>query len=145
MTQTTSANHHDVTDREVTQAAAAGASLATGALLLTCGVLTVLQGISALVNDELLVIGPHYIYKFNTTGWGWVHIVVGVLLGAVAIGLFVGAGWARAAAIVMAAISIVVMFLWLPYYPVWSLVVIALDVIVIWAVSTWDSTRRVGP
>jgi hypothetical protein len=46
------------------------------------------------------------------------------------------------AAIVMASISIVVMFLWLPYYPVWSLVVIALDVIVIWAVATWDTAGR---
>jgi hypothetical protein len=45
------------------------------------------------------------------------------------------------AAIVIASVSIVVMFLWLPYYPVWSLVVIALDVIVIWAVTTWDNGR----
>jgi hypothetical protein len=65
--------------------------------------------------------------------------VVAILLGIIAFGLMFGATWARVAAIVMASISIVVMFLWLPYYPVWSLVVIALDVIVIWAVATWDT------
>ena len=60
------------------------------------------------------------------------------LLGAVALGMMTGATWARVTAIFMASLSIVAMFLWLPYYPVWSLVVIALDIIVIWAVATWD-------
>ena len=80
-------------------------------------------------------------FKFNTTVWGWIHIILGVLLAAIAIGLIRGTDWARVAAIVIASVSIVVMFLWLPYYPVWSLVVIALDVIVIWAVTTWDNGR----
>lgn len=127
--------------RGVRNFVAGGTSIAAGALLLVTGVLTVLQGISAVVNDDLLVVTPDYVYKFNTTTWGWVHIVVGVLLAAIAIGLIRGADWARVAAIVMASVSIVVMFLWLPYYPVWSLVVIALDVIVVWAVTTWDTGR----
>lgn len=123
------------------QFVAAGTSLAAGALLLTTAMLTLLQGISALAHDELLVVGPNYVYAFSTTTWGWVHIVVAILLGAVAVGLIAGATWARVTAIVMASISIVAMFLWLPYYPVWSVVVIALDIIVIWAVSTWDPGR----
>ena len=116
------------------QLVAAGASIAAGALLFTCAVLTVLQGISA------LVIGSHYVYKFSSAGWGWIHIVVGIVLGVIAVGLITGAVWARVTAIVMACISIVAMFLWLPYYPMWSIIVIALDVIVIWAVATWDTT-----
>ena len=127
-------------DRPVRQALAAGASIAAGALLLTSAVLTVLQGIEALVNNEPLLIGPHYVYKFNPVGWGWVHIVVGIVLGIVAVGLITGRVWARVTAIFMACISIVAMFLWLPYYPMWSIIVIALDVIVIWAVATWDTT-----
>ncbi|MCW2650937.1 MAG: hypothetical protein JWR32_1913 [Mycobacterium sp.] len=115
-----------------------GASAPAGALLLTCAVLTVLQGISALVNDELLIVGPDWVYKLNLTGWGWIHVVVGILLGIAAIGLLIGTSWARPVAIAMACVSIVVMFLWLPYYPVWSIVVIALDVVVIWAVATWE-------
>ena len=87
------------------------------------------------------MIGPAYVYQVNTTFWGWVQIVVGVLVGLVAIGLFIGATWARIAAIIMASLSIIAMFLWLPYYPIWSLVVIALDIIVIWAVATWDRSE----
>ena len=124
----------------VRQVFAAGASIAAGALLFTSAVLTVLQGIEAVVNDKPLIIGPSYVYRFNSIGWGWTHIAVGILLGIVAVGLITGAVWARLAAIVMACISIVAMFLWLPYYPMWSIIVIALDVIVIWAVATWDTT-----
>ena len=101
-------------------------------------ILTLLQGISAVANDELLVVGPEYIFKFNTATWGWIHILLAVLLGAVAIGMMMGATWARVTAIFLASLSIVTMFLWLPYYPVCSIVVIALDIVVIWAVATWD-------
>ncbi len=97
--------------RPVRQTIAAGASFAAGALLLTAALLTLLEGISAIVNDELLVIGPNYVYKFNTTTWGSIHIVIAILLGAVAIGLFMGAAWARVAAIVLAPLSIVVKLL----------------------------------
>jgi hypothetical protein len=127
--------------RSTRQLVAAGASLAAGALLLTTALLTLLQGISALAHDELLVVGPDYVYALSTTAWGWVHILVAILLAVVAIGLISGATWARVTAIIMASISIVAMFLWIPYYPVWSMVVIALDVIVIWAVATWEPER----
>ena len=56
---------------------------------------------------------------------------------AVSLGLFVGMTWARGMAFVIAALSIVANFLWMPYYPLWSIVIIALDVAVIWAVATW--------
>jgi hypothetical protein len=127
-------------DRPVRQVVAAGASIAAGALLFTSAVLTVLQGIQALVDHKPLIIGSNYVYRFNATGWGWIHIAAGILLGIVAVGLITGAVWARFFAIFMACISIVVMFMWLPYYPWWSIIVIALDVIVIWAVATWDTT-----
>jgi hypothetical protein len=126
--------------RPVRQVVAAGASIGAGALLFTTAVLTVLQGIQALVDRKPLIIGSNYVYKFNATGWGWIHIAAGIVLGIVAIGLITGAVWARVTAIVMACISIVVMFMWLPYYPMWSIIVIALDVIIIWAVATWDTT-----
>ena len=122
----------------VGQGIAATTTIAAAALLLVSAILILLQGISAVVNDDLLVVAPDYIFKFNTTTWGWIHILLAILLGAVALGMMPGATWARVAAIFMASLSIVAMFLWLPYYPVWSLVVIALDIIVIWAVATWD-------
>ena len=99
----------------VSNAVAGVTTIAAGALLLVSGILTILQGISALASDDLLITTPQYVYRFNTTGWGWVHIVIGVLLAAIAVGMMVGAAWARVAAIVIASLSIVLMFLWLPF------------------------------
>jgi hypothetical protein len=128
------------TDRPISRRFVPSASTATGALLLVTAVLTLLQAVAAFVNDKVLIIvAPDYVYQLSLKGWGWVHIVIGVLLGIVAFGLIFGAGWARPAAIAMAGISIISMFLWLPYYPTWALIVIALDVIVIWGVATWDT------
>ncbi|WP_327140093.1 DUF7144 family membrane protein [Nocardia sp. NBC_01327] len=130
--------HTTDTEHPVKQGFAAGTSFAAAVMLLVIGVLSILQGISAARSDDLLVVGTNdYIYKFNTSAWGWIHIVIGIIVVLTALGLMTGATWARAAAIIIAAISIVENFLWLPYYPAWSLLIIALDIFVIWAVATW--------
>lgn len=132
-------NPESGTNSPVKQGIAAGTSIAAAILLLTLGVISFFQGIAAVANDDLLIVGVEYIYQFDTTAWGWGHIVLGVLLAIAAIGLMTGATWARIAAIGIACLSILANFLWLPYYPLWSVLVIALDVVVIWAVSTWDT------
>jgi hypothetical protein len=116
---------------------AAGTSIAAAILLLTVGVLSIFEGISAVAEDDLIVVGADYVYKFDTTTWGWIHIVIGILLVVAALGLMTGAMWARVVAIVLAALSIIANFMWLPYYPAWSVLVIALNIVVIWAVATW--------
>ncbi|GAB2678498.1 DUF7144 family membrane protein [Nocardia goodfellowii] len=120
---------------------AAGTSIGAAILLLTVGVISILQGISAIAADQLYVAGFEYIYRFDTTSWGWTHAVLGVLLSACAIGLMYGATWARAATVFLAALSIIGNFLSLPYYPAWSILIIVLDVVVIWAVTTWRPDR----
>ncbi|WP_067897943.1 DUF7144 family membrane protein [Nocardia vaccinii] len=129
---TTSRGNHPVR-----QGVAAGASFGAAILLLTVGLLSLLQGISAAVKDNLFVVGVNYTYEFNITAWGWIHIVLGILLILSALGLMTGATWARVTAIIIAALSLLGNFLWLPYYPLWSILVIALDIVVIWAVATW--------
>jgi hypothetical protein len=106
-------------------------------LLVTVGVLEVLQGLSAIAKDEVIVSGTDYTYQFDLTSWGWTHLVLGAIVTAVGIALFAGAGWARVGAIVICAVSILVNFLWLPYYPMWAITIIALNAVVIWAVSAW--------
>ncbi|SNT34433.1 DUF7144 family membrane protein [Rhodococcoides kyotonense] len=127
------------------QGAAAGGAIAASIILLTVGILSIFQGISAIAKDDLLVVGYNYTYEFDVTTWGWVHLVVGVLLLLAGIGLFSGATWARFVAIVVASLSIIANFLWLPYYPLWSILIIAIDLVVIWAVATWDPTRIQAP
>jgi hypothetical protein len=127
------------TERSGKQKFAAGASIGAAALLVVVGTLSVLQGISAVAEDEVFVAGIEYIYKFDTTTWGWIHILVGALLLGAGFGLFTGATWARIVTIIAASLSILANFLWIPYYPWWSIALIALNIVVIWAVSTWDS------
>ena len=119
------------------QGFAAGTSMAAAVIMVTVGIIQFFQGIAAVAEDEVFVLGIEYVYKFDLTTWGWIHIVLGALVAIVGLALFTGAGWARVSAIIVAAISILANFLWLPYYPAWSLLIIALDVVVIWAVSTW--------
>ena len=125
------------------QAFAAGTSMGAAVIMVTVGIIQLFQGIAAVAENEVFVGGINYVYKFDLTTWGWIHIILGVLVAIVGLALFTGAGWARVSAIVVAAISIVANFLWLPYYPGWSLLIIALDVIVIWAVSTWNPEPNV--
>lgn len=128
-------------EQPVKQAFAGGAAIAAAALLLTAGFITLFQGISAVAEDEVFVAGPQYTYELDLSSWGWVHIVFGILLILTALALMTGATWARIVAIGLAALSIVVNFLWLPYYPLWSILIIALDIVIIWAVATWNTGR----
>lgn len=106
---------------------------ATAVLLMVTGAVQFLQGVSA-VQDGQIVVGQ-YIYQWSATGWGVVHIVLGVLM--IAAAWYVGRVRARLSAIALTAVSIVANFLWLPYNPWWSVLIIALDAFLIWALATW--------
>ncbi|NGP05908.1 hypothetical protein G6038_10565 [Rhodococcus sp. 14C212] len=129
---------HERGSISVKQGIAAGTSVGAAVIMTTVGIVQFLQGIAAVAEDELFVQGQEYTFKFDFTAWGWIHIALGVVMVVVGIALITGATWARVAAIVVAALSILANFMWLPYYPYWSVLVIALDVVVIWAVSTWN-------
>ena len=134
-------NSQDV-DRATGQVSPGSATFAVGALLSTSAILTFVVGVFALTANDLVVSGPGYEYTFQLSGWGWANILTGMVLAAVAIALFLSAQWARAAAIIVTCLAIVVTFLWMPYYPVGSVVLIALDVVVIWGVATWNTSRE---
>ncbi|WP_431956973.1 DUF7144 family membrane protein [Nocardia lijiangensis] len=123
------------------QSVAAGASIGAAILLMAVGILSIFEGISAIAKDDIIVTTPNYAFQLNTTSWGWIHLILGILLVLAAAGLMTGALWARIVAVFLAALSILANFLWLPYYPWWSIVIIALNVVVIWAVTTWQPER----
>lgn len=113
--------------------AAYGGVVFAAMLMILAGTFQAVQGLVALVNDDFYVTGEEYIFRFDLTTWGWVHLVLGVIVGLAGAALLRGAVWARTVAVVLAGLSILANFLWLPHYPVWSLTVIAFDVFVIWA------------
>jgi hypothetical protein len=135
------ASSRDV-ERVTGQESQGSAPVAAAALMLTSAILTFFVGVFALTADNLVVSGPGYEYTFRTSGWGWVNILTAMVVGAVAAALFVNATGARAAATVVTCLAIVVSFLWMPYYPTGSIVLIALDVVVIWGLATWNTSRE---
>lgn len=138
---TTSSRNVDPTTGQVSPSGAT-ATLAAGALLLTSALLTFFVGVFALAADDVVVSGPGYEYTFQITGWGWVNILTAMVLAAAAVALLLGAPWARAAAIVVTCLAIVITFLWMPYYPTGAVVLIAIDAVVIWGVATWNTSRK---
>ena len=114
---------------------ASGLVIFAATVLMTVGVFEILQGIAALAEDEFFVRGPNYTYEFDLTAWGWIHLLIGIGLVVVGYFLFTGATWARWAGIAVAGLCMIGNFMWLPYYPIWSILIIALDVLVIWALS----------
>ncbi|MEV5978674.1 hypothetical protein [Streptomyces sp. NPDC052114] len=104
-----------------------------GVLMLVNGILGILEGIAGIAKDDVYERIGDYVYKFNLTTWGWIHLVLGILVAITGYGILKGAEWGRAAGVALAAIAIVAQFLWLPYTPVWALISIAIGVFVIWA------------
>ena len=122
---------------------ATGASAFAGVLLLINGVLGVLQGIAAIARDSLYVTTLHYVYRFDLTAWGWINLVLGLLIIIVGIGILARQKWAQWAGIMIAAVSLALQFMFLPYYPIWALIVIALDAFVIWALLMHHPDTRI--
>lgn len=115
---------------------AAGGIMFAGVLLLVDGVLGVIKGITGIARDGVYAHVRNYTFKFDVSAWGWIYLVLGIVLGFVGWGILKGAGWARALGAVLAAISLVINFVWLPYQPVWAIISIAIDAFVIWALCT---------
>jgi hypothetical protein len=94
-----------------------------------------ISGLSGIINSEFYVIGREYVFQFDTTTWGWIHLIAGVLVFAAGVYLLSGAVWARTIAVILAFLSILANFAWLPWYPFWSILMIAAGVFVIWALT----------
>ncbi len=112
---------------------ASGLVVFAAVMLLISGTLSILRGIMGIVEDDVFVRTPNYVFKFDLTSWGWIHLGLGVLAVGVGVGLFRLAFWARILGVALAALLIIANFLSIPYYPFWSLTVIAVCGFVIWA------------
>ncbi|MGW1543004.1 DUF7144 family membrane protein [Streptomyces sp. NPDC002309] len=112
---------------------AAGLMVFGAILLMISGILAVFRGIMAIAQDNVFVTTPSYVFKFDLTGWGWIHLVLGAVAVAVSVGLFQAATWARVGGVVIAGLIVIANFLSLPYSPLWSVLMIAFSGFVIWA------------
>ena len=121
---------------------ASGLAIFAAVLLVMTGFLQFLQGLSAVFRDPVYVATVSYIYKFDLAAWGWIHIIIGIVVIAVGVMIMTGRTVGYVAGIVIAGLSTLANFLFIPYYPLWSIVLIALDVAIIWALSVLMGQRQ---
>ena len=99
------------------------------------------RGLTALFDDQFFVVAENYVFDLDPTLWGWIHLVLGIVMVAVGLGLMSGAGWARGAAVFLAMLSAILNFFVIPYYPFWSLLLIGLAV---WVLFVDEARPRRG-
>lgn len=121
----------------------AGWVLFGGTMLLITGVINIFEGIIALFDDKRLALTQDNLVVVDVTGWGWVLLIAGLLMVAAGGGLLAAQTWARITAIVIVCIHAVIQIAWLGAYPVWSLLMIALDIVVLFALTArWSDVRE---
>jgi hypothetical protein len=115
-----------------------------GIVLITVGLFNIIDGLVALFRGDLFTVGPGGLLVLDLTAWGWVHLIIGIVQVLIAFPLLRGAAWARSIVVLLAMLNAVTQLAFLSAYPIWSLIVIALDVVVIWAVVVHgDEVRQV--
>ena len=122
-------------ERPRVSAWAVGGMTFAGAMLVLIGSFQFLGGLAAIINDELFPKPRGYAFDLDPMVWGWIHLILGVLLLVTGFGLFTARTWAGVTALFLAMVSALVNFFFIPYYPWWALVIIALDAWVIWALT----------
>jgi hypothetical protein len=125
---------YDTREPEVSGWAIGGITFA-GAIMILVGVFHVFAGLAAIFNDEFFVVGRNYTYDIDVTAWGWIHLILGLVVAFAGFSLFGRKVWAGVLALILAMLSAFVNFLFIPYYPFWSLLLIGLAVWVIWALT----------
>ncbi len=106
-----------------------------GIMMVIGGIWWAIIGIVALANDTFYVVGEEYIFQFDVTTWGWIHLLLGIVAALAGVFLFGGAVWARTVGVIVAVLWALIAFAWLPWYPVWAILLIAVSVFVIWALT----------
>jgi hypothetical protein len=114
-----------------------------GITMIMIGAFNAIEGLVALFNQNFYVVGPANILVFDLGAWGWIHLIIGVLVAITGIALLADAGWARPVTVVLAALNAVVQLTFVTVYPVWSLVAVTLCVVVIWAIVVHGNESRI--
>jgi len=113
-----------------------------GILLFIVGVFNIIWGLTAVFEDEAITVGEQGLIVWDLTAWGWIHLILGVVQVAAALGLFGGRGWARWVAILFVMINAFGQIAWMPVYPLWSVLIITLDIIIIYQLTArWDTSE----
>ncbi|HVQ89332.1 MAG TPA: hypothetical protein VMT88_14235 [Actinomycetes bacterium] len=116
---------------------AVGFTAFAGVMMIVVGFFHAIAGFGAILEDKVYVVGQDYVFSFDATTWGWIHLLIGVILAIAGFGVFTGSVAARAVGVLLAGISAIVNFAFLLGWnaPFWSIIIIAIDVTIIWALT----------
>ena len=114
---------------------AAGWIAFAGIALIMIGVFHAIAGFAQIMNDESFLVTTKYVFAFNTTTWGWIHLIGGIVVVFAGFGVFRGDVWARTIGVIIAMLSAILNFSWLLYVPFWSMLMIFIDISIIWALT----------
>ena len=123
---------------------AIGFILFAGIMMSLAGGFQFLAGLVALYEEDFYAATPNYLLRFDATSWGWIHLLVGLLVLLAGFAVIAGQLWARVIGIILATLSAAANFAFIPYYPFWSLAIIVLDIFVIWALSVHGRDITMG-
>ena len=121
-------------DNEVSNWAVGWTAFA-GIMMVVSGIWWIISGLVAIASDTFYIVGEEYIFQFDATTWGWIHLLVGILVLVAGFYLFTGAVWARTIGVIIAVLMALIAFAWLPWYPIWAILFIAVSVFIIWALT----------
>jgi hypothetical protein len=114
---------------------AVGWTAFAGFTMIMMGVWWAISGLVALFNSEFYVVGVRWIFEFDIVTWGWVHLIIGTVVLIAGCFVFQGKAWARTVGVIIALLSALVAFAWLPYYPIWGILLIVVSVAIVWALT----------
>jgi hypothetical protein len=131
--------HGTLAPRKQASGFVTGLVLFAGLMMIMLGVYQAIVGIAALIEDQFYVVTSAYAYEVDVTTWGWIHLIIGIVVALAGWAVIAGQTWGRVVGIIVAILSAIANFFFIPYYPFWSLLIIALDVFVIWALCVYGS------
>ena len=117
------------------RATATGFTYLAATLMVLGGLLSFFTGLEAVRRGSFYLVTNNYLYNINISNWGWIHIGIGAAVFLAGLALFARQTWARWVGVFLALVSAVMNFLFIPHYPLWAILVIALDIVIIWALT----------
>jgi hypothetical protein len=114
---------------------AVGGMVFAGMLMIVIGAFEAIAGLAAIIENEFFVVSQNYTFELDVTAWGWIHLILGIVVALAGFYVVSGRTWARVVGITLAILAAVANFFFIPYYPFWSLLIIALAVWVIWSLT----------
>ena len=122
---------------------AVGGMMFAATMMILVGVFQGIIGLAAIIKDQFFLVTHNYAFDVDTTAFGWIHLVIGIAVAGAGFALFGGRKGAAVFAIILASLSALSNFFFIPYYPFWSLLIIAIDVWIIWALTRPGVPERI--